>query len=68
MKTATRLAPVQPMLPASLQQARQMSIAFETSALVGLEADQRATSTRALAVMLLQAAGIHLPEDDDVGP
>jgi cyanate permease len=66
MKTTTRPTPTLPMLPAPLQQPRQLSIAFETPALLGLAADQRSTAIRVLAVMLLQAAGIHLSEDDDV--
>lgn len=66
MKTRTRPAPTQQMLAAPLQQPRQLSIAFETPALVGLAADQRATAIHALTVMLLQAAGVPLTEDDDV--
>ena len=66
MKTSTRPAPTQQMLAAPLQQPRQLSIAFETPALVGLAADQRATAIQALTVMLLQAAGASLTEDDDV--
>jgi hypothetical protein len=66
MKTTTRPAQAQAMLPAPLQQPRQLSIAFETPALQGLAADQRATAIQVLAVMLLQAAGVHLSEDDDV--
>lgn len=65
MKTTKRTTPAQPMLPAPAQQ-RQLSIAFETPALQGLAADQQASSIRTLALMLLQAAGIHLREDDDV--
>jgi cyanate permease len=49
-----------------MQPPRQLSIAFETPALLGLAADQRATVIQALTVMLLQAAGVHLTEDDDV--
>jgi hypothetical protein len=66
MKTSTKPAPTQPLLAAPLQQPRQLSIAFETPALVGLAADQRATAIHALTVMLLQAAGVPLTEDDDV--
>ncbi len=66
MKTSTRPAPTQRMLAAPLQQPRQLSIAFETPALVGLAADQRATAIHALTVMLLQAAGVPVTEDDDV--
>lgn len=66
MKTTTRQTLAQPMLPAPLQQPRQLSIAFEMPALLGLAADQRTTAIQALAVMLLQAAGVHLSEDDDV--
>ena len=66
MKTSTRPAPTQQMLTAPLQQPRQLSIAFETPALVGLAADQRATAIHALTVMLLQSAGVHLTEADDV--
>jgi hypothetical protein len=67
MKTTTRPAAVLPMLPAPLQQQpRQLSIAFETPALQGLSADHRAAATQVLAVMLLQAVGVHLSEDDDV--
>lgn len=51
---------------AALQQPRHLSIAFETPALVGLAADQRATAIRALTVILLQAAGVPQTEDDDV--
>lgn len=66
MKTTTRPAQAQAMLPAPLQQPRQLSIAFETQALLGLAVDQRTMAIRALAAMLLQAAGVHLAEDDDV--
>jgi len=66
MKTTTRPAPAQPMLSAPLQQPRQLSIAFETPALLGLAADQRATAIQVLTVMLLKAAGVHPAEDDDV--
>ena len=67
MKTTTRPTPALPILPAPRQrQSRQLSIAFETPALQGLAADQRAIAIQVLAVLLLQAAGVHLSEDDDV--
>ena len=66
MKTTTGSTRTQPTLPAQMQPPRQLSIAFETPALLGLAADQRATVIQALTVMLLQAAGVHLTEDDDV--
>ncbi|MCU0836959.1 MAG: hypothetical protein MUC77_21410 [Chromatiaceae bacterium] len=43
-----------------------MSIAFETPALQGLATDQRSAAIEALAVVLLQAAGVQWSEDDDV--
>lgn len=64
MKTTTRSTPAQPMLPAPVQQ-RQLNIAFETPALQGLAAAQHASTIRTLALMLLQAAGVHPLEDDD---
>lgn len=66
MKTTIRRATMQPRLPELLQQPRQLSIAFETLALRGLGAEQRAAVIQALATLLLQAADVHLPEDDDV--
>jgi hypothetical protein len=42
-----------------------LSIAFETRALLGLAAEQRTTALQALTAVLLQAAGVHLAEDDD---
>jgi hypothetical protein len=66
MKTTTRSAPTPPMLPAPLQQPRQLSIAFEMPAIAGLTAEQRTTALQALAAMLLRAAGVQLPEGDDV--
>ena len=66
MKTTTRSAAAQLKLPTPLQQPRQLNIAFETPALMDLGADQRTTAIQALAAMLLQAAGVHLLEDDDV--
>jgi hypothetical protein len=66
MKTTTRSAATQPKFPTPPQQPRQLSIAFETPALLDLGADQRTTAMQALATMLLQAAGVHLSEDDDV--
>ena len=65
MKTATtRSTPAQPMLPVLAQQSHQLSIAFETAALEGLATDHRAAAIRTLAVMLLQAAGVPLEDDD----
>ena len=66
MKATKRPAPAQPRLPAPLQQPRQLSIAFETRAPVGLAADQRIAVLQALTAVLLQAADVHLAEDDDV--
>ena len=66
MKTTTRSTPTQPMVSAPLQQPRQLSIAFETPALLGLAAEQRVAAIQALTVMLLQAAGVPLTEDGDV--
>jgi hypothetical protein len=66
MTTSTRPARTKPKLAAPLQQPRQLSIAFETPALLDLAPDVRTTAIQALAVLLLQAAGIHFVEDDDV--
>ena len=68
MKTTTTPvpAPAQPKLSPSLQRPRQLSIAFETPALQGLTAARRTTAIQALTAVLLQAAGVHLAEDDDV--
>lgn len=66
MKTVMRPTPLHPLLAATRQQGRQLSIAFETPVLLGLAADQRATAVQALAAMLLQAAGVQLQGDDDV--
>ena len=52
------------MWPAPAQQPRQLSIAFETPVLDGLATDHRAAAIRTLAVMLLQAAGVPLEDDD----
>jgi len=65
MRTTTRPAPAQSKLAAPLQRPRQLSIAFETRALLGLAAEQRTTALQALTAVLLQAAGVHLAEDDD---
>ena len=67
MKTSTRSTPtlLKPPAPAPVQ-LHQLSIAFEESALHGLLADQQAQAVRALALMLLQAAGVRLTEGDDV--
>jgi len=65
MKTCTRSAATQLLLPAPLQPPRQLSIAFETSAITGLSAEQRTAAVQALAGMLLRAAGVQLSEDDD---
>lgn len=65
MKTSTRSAATQQLLPAPLQLPRQLSIAFETPAITGLNALQRAAAVKALAALLLQAAGVQMPEDDD---
>lgn len=66
MKTSPRPAPARPKLSAPVQEPRQLSIAFETRALAGLAAEQRTTALQALTAVLLQAAGVHLAEDDDV--
>lgn len=66
MKTTTRSAPAPPMLPAPLHQPQQLSIAFETPAIAGLTTEQGTTALQALAAMLLRAAGVQLPEGDDV--
>lgn len=65
MKTSTRSAATLLLLPATLQPPRQLSIAFETPAITGLSAEQRAAAVRALAALLLQATGVQLSEDDD---
>ncbi|MBS0449569.1 MAG: hypothetical protein JSR59_26975 [Proteobacteria bacterium] len=66
MKTTTRPAPALAMSPApGHAQPRQLSIAFETPALLGLAAEQRTATVRALAELLLRAAGIQLTEADD---
>ena len=66
MKTFPRPAVTQSKLPTPVQHPRQLSIAFETTALCGLSAEQRTTVRQALAALLLQAADVHPPEDDDV--
>ena len=65
MKTTTTPEPAQPKLSPPLQRPRQLSIAFETPALQGLAAEQRTTAIQALSAVPLQAAGVHLAEDDD---
>ena len=65
MKATTRSGPVRPKLSAPVQPPRQLSIAFETEALQGLAAEQRTAVLQALTAVLLQAAGVHLEEDDD---
>ena len=64
MKTTTRSTPAQLLPPPPVQQ-RQLTITFETPALLGLAADHRAAAIRTLAAMLMQARDVHLPEDDD---
>jgi hypothetical protein len=65
MKTTIPLARLQPKSLAPLHPPRQLSMAFEAPVLLGLAADQRATAIQALAIVLLQAAGVYQLEDDD---
>jgi len=66
MSTTIRSTATLPKQPARLQQPRQLNIAFETTALRGLSAEQRTLATHALAALLLQAGDVRLQEDDDV--
>lgn len=66
MKTTTRAATTPSALPPAQHQTRQRNIAFETLALQGFSIEQRSAATRALAMVLLQAAGVPLTEGDDV--
>ena len=65
METTTRSTARLLRLPVPPPQARQLSIAFETTALQGFGVEQRASATQALALVLLQAADVSLAEDDD---
>ncbi len=65
MKTPTTPAPAQPKSLPPLQRPRQLNIPFQTPALQGLTAERRTTAIQALTAVLLQAAGVHLAEDDD---
>ena len=47
-----------------LAQSRQLSMRFETTSLQGVTAQQREAVTRALAAVLLQAAGVPVKVDD----
>lgn len=68
MKATPRVVPALPMsLAPRHSQARQLSIVFETQALLGLAAEQRAATVRALTELLLRAAGVQLTEADDGG-
>lgn len=49
-------------------QPRQLSLRFETTSLQGVTAQQREAVTRALAAVLLQAAGVPVKGVDDDHP
>jgi len=65
MKTSARPVPKQPKGPAPLL-SRQLTITFVTPMLQGLDDNLRVAAVQALATILLQAAGVQLPEDDNV--
>ncbi|NUZ08612.1 hypothetical protein HQN59_22970 [Schlegelella sp. ID0723] len=67
MKTSSSPAP-QPVKQLLLAGPRQLCMAFETSVLLAVTPEQRATATQALAAVLMQAAGFDDPEADDVQP
>lgn len=66
MRTTTRSSQGQPVPPPPAQP-RQRTIAFDVTAIQDMDADRRGAVILALAVILRQAAGVRLPEDDDVG-
>ncbi|MBT2322245.1 hypothetical protein J7E62_07760 [Variovorax paradoxus] len=57
--TQMRLEPPVPMSP------RQLSMAFDTPVLRGIEPSERASAIAQLAILLLQAAGVHQTGADD---
>lgn len=67
MKTSSSPVLVPLRLP-SAAGPRQLSMAFETPVLLSATPAQRAAATQALAVVLMQAAGLDEPEGDDVEP
>jgi hypothetical protein len=63
----TRSSPVpRPVKQPLLAGPRQLCMTFETPVLQAATPEQRATATQALAVMLMQAAGLDDSEADDV--
>ncbi len=67
MKTTPR-PPRQGPRPLPAAQPRQLCMRFGTTSLQGITAQQREAVTRALAAVLLQAAGVPVKEVDDDRP
>ena len=67
MKTHPSPLPA-PALKPSLARQRQLCIAFDAPVLLGASPEHRSAATQALAALLMQAAGVHKPEGDDVQP
>ena len=67
MKTSSVPVP-RPVKQPLLAGPRQLCMTFETPVLLAATPEQRATATQALAAMLTQAAGLDVPEADDVQP
>lgn len=55
---------MQPASSAPMPQ-RQLSIAFESPVLQGMDPSERASAVTQLAILLLQAASVQLPGADD---
>jgi hypothetical protein len=64
MTSAPRPRLMQPTPPASMPQ-HQLSMAFESPALQGMDPTQRAHAITQLAILLMQAAGVQLPGAHD---